>query len=161
MTATKFHAAAVAAARTAPDAASARAAAAASAPQARAEYSRATRHRMRAIWDQVERMLTDPDAPRRDASGRDVFEVWADLVLQNPPLEFARVAREIVPPEPAQNDANAGGMVTNIQSLYLTAVQAANRDPDPRVVAQVEGTVTDITQKPLGYNQGTGDVIDW
>jgi hypothetical protein len=115
---------------------------------------------MRAIWDTVERMLTDPRAPRRDAAGRDVFEVWADLVLQNPPLEFARVAKEILPPEPSGGGENSPA-ITNIQQLYLTAVQAANRTPDPRIVAQVEGTVTDVTQEAPGYNRGTPDASDW
>jgi hypothetical protein len=132
----------------------------AAAPEERAERVRMTRHRMRAIWDTVERMLTDPKAPRRDAAGRDVFEVWADLVLQNPPLEFARVANEILPPEPSGGGENSPA-ITNIQSLYLTAVQAANRAPDPRIVAQVEGTVTDITQEPSGYNRGTPPLTDW
>jgi hypothetical protein len=42
-------------------------------------------------------MLTDPKTPRRDAFGRDAFEVWADMVLANPPVEYARVARDIPP----------------------------------------------------------------
>jgi hypothetical protein len=94
--------------------------------------ARMTRNRMRADWDTVLAMLTDPKSPRRDAQGRDVFEVWADMVLANPAAEYARVARDILPAEPA--DMGNDAMVTNIQSLYLTAVQAANREPDPRVV---------------------------
>jgi hypothetical protein len=39
---------------------------------------------MRADWDAVLAMLTDPKSPRRDAQGGDVFEVWADMVLANP-----------------------------------------------------------------------------
>jgi hypothetical protein len=116
--------------------------------------TRRSRHRLRAMWDTVERMLTDPKAPRRDAAGRDVFEVWADLVLQNPPLEFARVAREILPPEKAEEGAGGSAIVTNIQSLYLTAVQAANRAPDPRIV-------TEVTQEAPGYDRGTPDTTDW
>jgi hypothetical protein len=54
--------------------------------------SRMTRNKMRAVWDTVLAMLTDPKSPRRDAQGRDVFEVWADMVLANPPQEYARVA---------------------------------------------------------------------
>jgi hypothetical protein len=46
-------------------------------------------------WDTVRAMLTDPKAPRRDAQGRDVFEVWADMVLANPATEYARVARDV------------------------------------------------------------------
>jgi hypothetical protein len=129
-------------------------------PQERAERVRMTRHRMRAIWDTVERMLTDPKAPRRDAAGRDVFEVWADLVLQNPPLEFARVANEILPPEPSGGGENSLA-ITNIQSLYLTAVQAANRAPDPRIVAQVEGTVTESNKVASEYTGSTPDLSDW
>jgi hypothetical protein len=95
--------------------------------------ARMTRNRMRADWDTVLAMLTDPKTPRRDAQGRDVFEVWADMVLANPPVEYARVARDILPAEvPDSGQDNA--VVANIQSLYLTAVQAANREPDPRVV---------------------------
>jgi hypothetical protein len=45
---------------------------------------RMTRNKMRADWEIVCAMLTDPKAPRRDAQGRDVFEVWADMVLANP-----------------------------------------------------------------------------
>jgi hypothetical protein len=116
---------------------------------------------MGAVWDTVERMLTDPKAPRRDARGRDVFEIWADLVLENPPLEFARVAREILPREAGADDGALPNVVNNIQALYLTAVQAANRKPDPRIVAQVEGTVTEVTQEAPGYNRGTPDASDW
>jgi hypothetical protein len=39
--------------------------------------ARMTRNKMRADWDTVQAMLTDPKCPRRDAQGRDVFEVWA------------------------------------------------------------------------------------
>lgn len=112
------------------------------------EHGRASRHRMRAVWDTVERMLTDPKSPRRDAQGRDVFEIWADLVLENPPMEFARVAREILPrDEAAPVDASTPSIVTNIQQLYLTAVQAANKEPDPRIVQ--------------GYAEGSPPVSDW
>jgi hypothetical protein len=107
--------------------------------------ARMTRNKMRADWDTVRAMLTDPKTPRRDALGRDVFEVWADMVLANPPVEYARVARDILPAEPADTENNA--VVTNIQSLYLTAVQAANRVPDPRVV---EASAEPVTEKPQG-----------
>jgi hypothetical protein len=95
--------------------------------------SRMTRNKMRADWDTVRAMLTDPKAPPRDAQGRDVFEVWADMVLVNPAAEYARVARDILPTEVTDSGVS-NEVVTNIQSLYLTAVQQANRDPDPRVV---------------------------
>jgi hypothetical protein len=36
--------------------------------------ARMTRNKMRADWDTVHAILTDPKSPRRDASGRDVFE---------------------------------------------------------------------------------------
>ena len=123
--------------------------------------TRRSRHRLRAMWDTVERMLTDPKAPRRDAAGRDVFEVWADLVLQNPPLEFARVAKDILPAERPEDGAGAGAIVNNIQALYLTAVQAANRAPDPRVVAQVEGTLTESNKVASEYTGSTPDLSDW
>jgi hypothetical protein len=115
--------------------------------------TRRSRHRLRAMWDTVERMLTDPKAPRRDAAGRDVFEVWADLVLENPPLEFARVAKDILPAERPEDNAGAGAIVTNIQALYLTAVQAANRAPDPRVVEAIK--------EDKGREGGTSDASDW
>jgi hypothetical protein len=95
--------------------------------------ARMTRNKMRADWDTVRAMLTDPKAPRRDAQGRDVFEVWADMVLANPSAEYARVARDILTAE-TQENSNNNAVVNNIQSLYLTALQAANRMPDPRVV---------------------------
>jgi hypothetical protein len=106
---------------------------------------------MAADWGVVRDMLTG-DKPRRDAQGRDVFQVWADLVLANPPEEFARVARDILPAEAPEN-SSTNAMITNIQSLYLTAVQAANRMPDPRIVdaiakesdpgtSRVQGSVT-------------------
>jgi hypothetical protein len=77
-------------------------------------------------------MLTDPRAPRRDAKGRDVFEVWADLVLENPPREFARVIAEILPPLPPDETGAGAAVVTNIQALYLTAIQAAQHAPKPK-----------------------------
>jgi hypothetical protein len=67
---------------------------------------------------------SDPKALRRDAQGRDVFEVWADMVLANPAAEYARVARDILP---AETPDNSNGSVANIQALYLTAVQQAQR----------------------------------
>src|SRR6516165_4574904 len=86
--------------------------------------ARMTRNRMRADWDTVLAMLTDPKTPRRDAQGRDVFEVWADMVLANPAAEYARVARH--------DNSNGGSVVNNIQALYMTAVQDATRRPDVR-----------------------------
>jgi hypothetical protein len=93
---------------------------------------RQTRHRMVCEWNFVLDMLTGK-APRRDAQGRTVIEVWADLVLANPPLEFARVAREMLPQELPES-ANDNAVRTSIQNLYLTAVQAANKMPDPRII---------------------------
>jgi hypothetical protein len=86
--------------------------------------SRKTRNKMRADLDTVRAMLTDPKAPRRDAQGRDVFEVWADMVLANPAAEHARVAHDILPAEVADRGVS-DAVVTNIRSLYLTAVQQA------------------------------------
>jgi hypothetical protein len=87
---------------------------------------------MAADWGVVRDMLTG-DKPRRDAQGRDVFEVWADIVLANPPQEYARVGRDILSPETPEN-SNTNPMVTNIQSLYLTALREANRVPNPLIV---------------------------
>jgi hypothetical protein len=115
--------------------------------------ARMTRNKMRADWDTVRAMLTDPRSPRRDAQGRDVFQVWADMVLANPAVEYARVARDILPAE-IPDDSNSNSVVTNIQQLYLTAVQEANRRPDPRVV---EASAEPVTEKP----QGTNETNDW
>jgi hypothetical protein len=95
--------------------------------------ARMTRNKMRADWDTVRAMLTDPKAPRCDALGCDVFQVWADMVLANPAAEYARVARDILPAE-TPDDPNSNAVVNNIQALYLTAVQQAQRAPNPRVV---------------------------
>jgi hypothetical protein len=112
--------------------------------------SRMTRNKMRADWDTVRAMLTDPKRPRRDALGRDVFEVWADMVLANPSAEYARVARDILPPEPLDS-SNANSVVTSIQNLYLSAVIKANRVADPRVVDAL------AEEKP----PGASDSNDW
>jgi hypothetical protein len=53
--------------------------------------------------------------------------------MATPSLEYARVARDILPAE-VPDSAQGNSVVANIQSLYLTAVQAANREPDTRVV---------------------------
>jgi hypothetical protein len=82
-----------------------------------------------------ERQRTDPRTPRRDAQGRDVFEVWADAVLADPAGEYARIARDILPAETPDNSNNA--VVTAIGQLYLQADQAANKVPDPRVIEAI------------------------
>jgi hypothetical protein len=108
---------------------------------------RLQRHRIGAAWDTVWRMLTDPKAPRRDAQGRDVYEAWCDLVLENPGAEIARVIKEILPPIPLENQGVTPGLVANIQSLYLTAVQAANAEP------KLEQRVIDVApQAPSAPN---------
>jgi hypothetical protein len=111
----------------------------------RAVASRMTRNKMRADWDTVRAMLTDPKRPRRDAQGRDVFEVWADMVLANPAAEYARVAGDILPAE-TQDNSNSS-VVNNIQTLYLAAVQEANRRPNPRIV---EASAEPGPEKPQG-----------
>jgi hypothetical protein len=55
--------------------------------------ARMTRNKMRADWDTVRAMLTDPKSPRRDAQGRDVFEVWADMILANPATKYTSASR--------------------------------------------------------------------
>lgn len=90
------------------------------------EHGKMFRRKFVANWGVVYDMLTDPKAPRRDAKGRDVFEVWADQTLENPAEMFAFVCREILPQEP--NEAQAP-VVQSIQNLYLQAVMGANREP--------------------------------
>ena len=113
--------------------------------------ARMTRNKMRADWDTVRAMLTDPRTPRRDAQGRDVFEVWADAVLADPAGEYSRVARDILPAE-APDNSGGNSVVNNIQTLYLRAVQEANRRPDPRIV---EASAEPVTEKPQGVNQSS------
>jgi hypothetical protein len=96
--------------------------------------ARMTRNKMRADWDTVHAMLTDPKAPRRDSQGRTVYEVWADLVLANPAEEFARVARDILPKEQPTTGDGTSSTTLSIQQLYLTAVQAAQLAPNPRLI---------------------------
>jgi hypothetical protein len=72
------------------------------------------------------------------------------MVLANPSAEYARVARDILPAE-VEDSGQGNAVVANIQSLYLTAVQAANREPDPRVVNAL------VEEKPPGAN----DSNDW
>ena len=102
-------------------------------PTAATAYGRALRHKMVADWGVVRDMLTGAK-PRRDAQGRDVFEVWADLVLANPAEEFARVARDILPQAEPENTNAANNNVMNIGQLYLQAVQAANKSLDAKIV---------------------------
>ena len=90
--------------------------------------------KMRADWDTVHAMLTDSKAPRRDSQGRTVYEVWADMVLANPAEEFARVARDILPKEQLTTDDGTSSTTLSIQQLYLTAVQAAQLAPNPRLI---------------------------
>ena len=111
--------------------------------------ARMTRNKMRADWDTVRAMLTDPRTPRRDAKGRDVFEVWADAVLADPAGEYSRVARDILPAE-APDNSGGNSAVNNIQTLYLRAVQEANRRPDPRIV---EASAEPVTERPQGVNR--------
>jgi hypothetical protein len=67
-------------------------------------------------------MLTDLKSPRRDAQGRDVFEVWADMVLANPAAEYARVARDILPAEVADTAGLSPGDVLSVEPLPQPAV---------------------------------------
>jgi hypothetical protein len=121
-------------------------------PTAPTAHGRALRHKMVADWGVVQDMLTG-HKPRRDAQGRDVFEVWADMVLANPAAEYARVARDILPPEPL-DDSNANSVVTSIQNLYLSAVIKANRVADPRVV---EALAEPASEPP----RGDGSKEEW
>jgi hypothetical protein len=58
----------------------------------------------------------------------------------------ARVARDILPAETEDNSNNS--VVNNIQALYLTAVQQAQRAPDPRVVDALAVDTNVSTAKP-------------
>jgi hypothetical protein len=95
-------------------------------------HGRRQRARMTAEWSLVLDMLTG-EKPRRTKDGRNITQVWADLVLADPPGEFARVAEYLLPPEAVEGASNSS-VVTNIQSLYLTALQAASREPNPRTI---------------------------
>src|SRR5215471_13526857 len=92
-------------------------------------HAHRSRHKMRADWDTVRGMLTGAK-PRRDKLGRDVFEVWADLVLENPPQEYERALKLF----PQTKEPEFNNVTNNIGALYLQAVQMANRTPDPRII---------------------------
>jgi hypothetical protein len=112
---------------------------------------RQTRHRMVCEWNFVLDMLTGK-APRRDAQGRTVIEVWADLVLANPPLEFARVAREILPQETPESGA-AGATASSIQTLYLVAMREVSHE--------AQKVIESVAEKPQGANGVQADVSEW
>jgi hypothetical protein len=101
--------------------------------------SRRIRERMECEWGFVLDMLTGVGGkkPRRHKDGRTLTEVWADMVLADPAGEFARVAQHLLMPEPDAS-ASGGNVVTNIQSLYLTALQAASREPNPRTIEHTQ-----------------------
>jgi hypothetical protein len=100
------------------------------------EHGKRQRRRMTAEWALVLDMLTG-EAPRKTKDGRNITQVWADMVLADPPGEFARVAQYLLPPEAPE--AGQAGNVTNVQALYLMAVQAANRDARPEITETIEG----------------------
>jgi hypothetical protein len=82
--------------------------------------ARMTRNKLRADWDAVRAMLTDPKTPRR--------EVWADMVLANPPAEYARVARDILPAE-TPDDPNSNAVVNNIQACARIGIRYSKQHP--------------------------------
>jgi hypothetical protein len=90
--------------------------------------ARMLRNRMAAEWQRVLDML---EKGRKDPKGRTITEVWADMVLADPPAMFALVAAEILPKE-QQDSANSPSL--SIQQLYLTAVQSAQNAPNPRQI---------------------------
>jgi hypothetical protein len=49
------------------------------------------RSRMRETWDAVQLLLTDPVAPRRDARGRTVQQVLAEMILESFEADRARM----------------------------------------------------------------------
>jgi hypothetical protein len=89
---------------------------------------RMLRNRMAAEWQRVLDML---EKGRKDPQGRTITEVWADMVLADPPAMFALVASEILPKE-QQVDGSSPSL--SIQQLYLTAVQSAQNAPNPRQI---------------------------
>ena len=98
-------------------------------------YAERTRNRARAAFDVVLEMLTgDPKKRRRDALGRDVFEVWADLVLANPGVELERAFKLF--PQAAQQPEAA----LNIGALYLQAVQLVNTQQTEAAVPVIKVT---------------------
>jgi hypothetical protein len=62
-----------------------------SAPEQHANPSDELRSRLRETWATVQRLLTDPVAPRRDARGRTVQQVLADTILESFEADRARM----------------------------------------------------------------------
>jgi hypothetical protein len=119
--------------------------------------SRKSRDRMECEWGFVLDMLTGANGKkqRRHKDGRTLTEVWADLVLDDPPGEFARVAQHLLLPDPDAAGASGGSVVTNIQALYLTALQAASREPNPRTIEHSQ------PEADKGANGVQPSVSDW
>jgi hypothetical protein len=120
----------------------------------RTAQGRRQRARMTAEWGLVLDMLTGKK-PRRTKDGRNITQVWADMVLADPPGEFARVAEYLLPPEVPDAAAGAGATITNIQALYLTALQAASREPNPRTIEHSQ------SEADKGANGVQPSVSDW
>jgi hypothetical protein len=76
------------------------------------------------------------------------------LMASNTVLDRAWGKAEGRGPAETLDNSNSNAVVNNIQSLYLTAIQQANRMPDPRVV---DALAEPVTQKPQGANESN----DW
>ena len=124
--------------------------------------SRMQRGRMICEWAFVLDMLNSGKRKHRD--GRTLTEVWADLVLENPAQEFARVAKDLLLPETPEASAGAGA-VTNVQALYLLAVQGANREtalPGGAISdATSHKTIEGVAEQTQGANGVQPPLSDW
>lgn len=104
-----------------------------------------SRNQMRADWDRVRALLASGARKHRD--GRDVWQVWADLVLENPPVEYER-AMKLFPGAVGQPEGH-GSVHIDARALYLQAVIGANKPAEPVTI-----------DEPLGVQQGfTGDEL--
>jgi hypothetical protein len=95
------------------------------------------RNKIAADWQIVHEMLTG-ERRRRAPDGRDVYEIWADIVLENPPAALAFMMERILPKPLDEQGVNP--QLTSIQNLYLTAIQAANQMPAPKAIEHESDT---------------------
>lgn len=118
--------------------------------------ARVTRHRFRAIVDEVLAGLLGPGA-KRDAGGRDLVErLQAECLSDTRPSSAALGdLLKLVPVDTVAPGSTAGGMVANIGALYLQALQAPVQVAAPLIVGELP--VIDVTPEPepAGYIEGT------
>lgn len=110
---------------------------------------RTTRHRFRAIVDEVLGGLLGPGA-KRDASGRDLVTRLQDECLSDTRPSSAALGDllKLVPVDAGAPGPAAGNV--NIGALYLQAMQQAQ----PPLMAG-ELPVVDVTPEASGYIEGT------